>query len=457
MMSGHESESVEQLSKRLNELQKKLKENPELSEDEQFDACKDAGLNLDHFRGLTPEQLKEKFEDLKLNFESLGAKLQDQTKLNDKNKAAERLKNYQKHLEGKDPTPEQSEKLNEFLLDYYRLEMEEFSESCFHYDQDSCNFIIDAHSLTENNSLRQIARNGFIYQIQQGNTEGSRNAELIHKGQASIFRGFCLKHDSVFHKVENVPFDGSLEHCFKHSYRSFAYSYHKLKELQEYPVDIYFKQVDIVDSLVNSLREGMSLLRMDQGILNVDVDQLKVPQDRLDLLKIERFEDYKIRLNTALESSDYSHLEYFVYKVGHKLPFACSSWIASHLKIKDTLVIEMNRPVYSGYPMMLTILPGDSSTIILARFKDDLMTKHLFNQLQEIRENDTTKLELVLSSMMLRFVDNLYFSPQFWDTVDSYIKDAFIEEMNQPREGFMELKPAPGMVNIFDNIYCLSE
>lgn len=53
----------------------------------------------------------------------------------------------------------------------------------------------------------------------------------IGKGVASTFFGFCDHHDTeLFKEIENKPFDESDEHCFMHSYRSFAHSYHLKKE-----------------------------------------------------------------------------------------------------------------------------------------------------------------------------------------------------------------------------------
>ncbi|MDO8898919.1 MAG: hypothetical protein Q7V19_14815, partial [Bacteroidales bacterium] len=109
-------------------------------------------------------------------------------------------------------------------------------KECFYHKKNECRGKIkQAHSIQQNRRLsiltENIAGNEMLYTFTSFET--SRNYFIeklipIGKGKASTFFGFCDYHDSVlFNEIENNEFKDCDEHCFLHSYRSFAHSYHR--------------------------------------------------------------------------------------------------------------------------------------------------------------------------------------------------------------------------------------
>lgn len=142
---------------------------------------------------------------------------------------------------------EEKEKLLEF-----RKVMSEFKKSsriteCFYQDKTKCKGeIIQSHSLQRNGRLSiiegEVNGNQMIYTFTETVADAStmhKSLKPIGKAQASTFFGFCSFHDkSLFSPIEDNPFDESDMHCFLHSYRSYAHSYHRKKEqLKAYETD----------------------------------------------------------------------------------------------------------------------------------------------------------------------------------------------------------------------------
>jgi len=110
---------------------------------------------------------------------------------------------------------------------------------CFYHDKSNCKGAIkQSHSIQRNNRLSIIEGdiNGqrLIYtftEIEYDELGSIETLKPIGKKIASTFFGFCDFHDTnLFSPIENFAFDDSDYHCFLHSYRSFAHSYHIKKE-----------------------------------------------------------------------------------------------------------------------------------------------------------------------------------------------------------------------------------
>lgn len=88
-----------------------------------------------------------------------------------------------------------------------------------------------AHSIQNNRTLKAISENGEVmgYYFESNGFEG----KIEHKNFASIFWGFCNKHDSIFYPIETSPYSGSDEQHFLFAYRGFVIASHKkMKVLQ---------------------------------------------------------------------------------------------------------------------------------------------------------------------------------------------------------------------------------
>jgi len=91
--------------------------------------------------------------------------------------------------------------------------------------------IIKAHTVTKSSSLKEIAQNGHVYGFKHDpqrliNSNGRLEFVKIGINEASIFTGFCSKHDSdIFRIIENGSFNSTKEECFLHAYRALCREY----------------------------------------------------------------------------------------------------------------------------------------------------------------------------------------------------------------------------------------
>jgi hypothetical protein len=91
--------------------------------------------------------------------------------------------------------------------------------------------IVKAHTVTKSSSLKEIAQNGHVYGFKPNpqrliNSNGRLEFVKIGINEASIFTGFCSKHDNdIFRIIENGGFNSTKEECFLHAYRGLCREY----------------------------------------------------------------------------------------------------------------------------------------------------------------------------------------------------------------------------------------
>jgi len=140
------------------------------------------------------------------------------------------------------------------LQNYYQMfkyvkKKSEIKE-CFYHNKNECKGPIkQSHSIQRNKRLSiiegMVNKNNCIYSFSNpvpNKRSYFSNLSPIGKNEASTFYGFCDYHDSIlFAPIENNEFDASPQHCFLHSYRAFAHSYHKEKEAMKSFYEVYPK------------------------------------------------------------------------------------------------------------------------------------------------------------------------------------------------------------------------
>ncbi len=102
------------------------------------------------------------------------------------------------------------------------------SKRCLHYDPgESCNHVINAHSIQRKGSLAAIEEGGHVYVISKNMSDlKANNGKVVLKKegittQVSTFLGFCKYHDnSLFEKIDNYPLIPTDEQILLYAYRS---------------------------------------------------------------------------------------------------------------------------------------------------------------------------------------------------------------------------------------------
>lgn len=438
----------EELSDSMKRLMEKINKALSNKDTDLFKIAQELGLDIDQF---TPENL----EKLKTSAEQFPTMAETFSKsvLNPENQKSKGVENIFSKINKQGFTSEKDQEVvNKLMGDYIKDEQTKIAQSCFHYDKQSCNKIIAAHSLQKKGPLLKIAelQNNQHQVIHFKREPGKKwQADLIAIKDASTFRGFCHHHDDIFSLIEQEPYIGSSQQNFLHSYRSFAYSYHMKLEKYAYANSVINGASNLDDLLNSSLEmlEGLGL-----GKERIPIEKTKITSEQEDLLKTERFEDYKTLLNETFQQEKYDDLEYFTYELNHICPIICASWVKAHFEIPGAFIIDYKGQIYNGYPLMFTIFhtARNTSIVLLARFKSDTITEQIFNQLRNLTNEE---LELKLTSLIFEQVENFYLAPAFWNYLPQSEKDKIENDINEEKQSFPYKSTFKAFINIFHGMH----
>lgn len=221
-----------------------------------------------------------------------------------------------------------------------------------------------AHSIQNNGVLSQIAENGHVmtYSIEKGTFEGNKKGKKL----ASIFWGFCNKHDAIFNPIETVPFSKTKEQNFLFAYRGFVVSSHTKNEGE--------LMIDYGSQSAKDIEENKKLF--DKAILSNDFDAIKTEI-------FELHAHYPI----AVSSSFYLDFDF----EGNPIPH-------SEDRMED---------------IFITLLPQPNKTyFLLSYLKED---SHLYGELgNQLRARNNFKSDITV--LIAAHVENIYYNPIYYKT-----------------------------------------
>ncbi|QBO59621.1 hypothetical protein NBC122_02820 [Chryseobacterium salivictor] len=256
------------------------------------------------------------------------------------------------------------------------------SKKCWHPDAntDTCNLdengnivISAAHSLQNNGILSTIAEHGHVmsYAFDKSEIEGSR----LGRNLASIFWGFCNKHDAIFYPIETNPYNNTAEQNFLFAYRAFVVSSHKKLEVSTW--------INYGEQSENDILQNKKIF--DDAILNKNYSVIKT-----EVIELELF--YPI----AVSSSFYLDYDFN----GNLIPH-------SDDRMED---------------IYITLFPtaNNKTLFLVSYFEQD---SHLYkNLVTQLKERDNLKSDI--SILIAAHTENVYFNPIYYKTfIDQHSED----------------------------------
>ncbi|MEA5259441.1 hypothetical protein VB264_16700 [Arcicella aquatica] len=316
-------------------------------------------------------------------------------------------------------------------------------DECFYHDKSTCKGKIKlSHSIQRNGRLSiiegDINGNKQIYTFtdyEVGETTQVMRLKPIGKGSASTFFGFCDHHDTtLFSPIENNKFDNSDKHCFLHTYRAFAHSYHRKKEeIKAYNTESLFTEnIPIAD--LYSFRNGLELSKNDQL-------------------------SAKNKLDSLIENEEYNGLEYLSIIVPYSIPIACSSQISPFC-------------TYSGKPfnnhsdaeklysiIMITVLPDhDQTIIILSCFPDDDLGMVFLDELDQLYDKEVTLFYRAISAILINYAENTFFAPALWNALGVSGQKNLCKELEYSTSEHIDINCFPkSNINFFNKKFSTNE
>ena len=262
------------------------------------------------------------------------------------------------------------------------------SKTCYHPEASEKNCQTDsngkivvsaAHSIQNNGILSQIAEEGHVAGINFDSPGYSKSK--IGKRLASIFWGFCNKHDSIFSPIENGNYTGTDEQHFLFDYRAFTIAAHKKVEASNF--------IEFGDQSDKDLEENRKII--DKALLDNDYSKIKTH-----VFELPNF--YPI----AVASAFYLDFDYE----------SCS---ISHSEERMELIF-------------VTLLPQNNRTIFfLSYFLDD---DEVYSKVAaQLKSRD--QIQLDISILLAPHAENIYFNPTYYSTFiekqEELIEEVFFE------------------------------
>lgn len=326
----------------------------------------------------------------------------------------------------------------EFKKEFSRYHQMRTIKECFYHKKDECHGKIKhAHSLQRNKRLsileEEIDGNSMLYtftEFEIGKDVFIKKLVPIGKGKASAFFGFCDFHDThLFSEIENKEYVDSDHHCFLHSYRSFAHSYHRKNEEKK------------GNSNINPINKGYS-------------DEFNSSLLYGNTLAVDDLNYYKQFLDKWIENKEYDRLDYLTVILPELYPIACSSLISPFFSIKGHSINNHDNPDIPWSPIMLTVLPDFTQTIIiLASFPDD---KNGLLFLDELGELNDYHFKRAISTLLIYFAENTFMSPSLWQKLGRKRQNLLCRELEKGISlGMTEIpkKFEFSSLNLFENQY----
>lgn len=236
-----------------------------------------------------------------------------------------------------------------------------------------------AHSIQNNRVLSKIAENGHVVTFDY-NEESLTRSKPLGKRLASIFWGFCNKHDAIFNPIDSERYEDREIQNFLFAYRAFVFSAQIKMEISL--VINHGNQSDI------DIQENKQMF--DQSILGENYN--KIVTHRFELPSF-----YPV----AYSGCFYLEYDFNSNEIAHS---------------KDRMEF-----------IFLTVFPteNDKTNILISYFKDD---EHLYEELaKQIQKRCNLKYDI--SILIAAFCGNVYFRPSYYQAfiagIEPIILDVF--------------------------------
>lgn len=270
-------------------------------------------------------------------------------------------------------------------------------ENCLYRESELCDGkIIGAHSIQNNGVISKLAEDGHV--LMPSNSINDFHGEvpkttLVKKGrnQATVFSGFCKKHDNeIFKDIDNCIYKKTEKQNFLFAYRSFAKQ--------------YFEQVDTLNFHRLLFRKYPTYLA-SKGYVTRTI--------RPSYISYLDNEKDKKKFDEAFENKNFSAIFTVSFTLSYEVNFSVSSCFEmSH-------DLDGNR-IYDPYDysdkikpakLFLNILPQNGETnIIFSCFKDEeKIYKSSFDFLTKVYNENLNKFKTIIVNIIGKYCDNVVF------------------------------------------------
>ncbi|MDC4449280.1 hypothetical protein NQ646_02390 [Acinetobacter baumannii] len=274
--------------------------------------------------------------------------------------------------------------------------------------------IIDSHTVPKSNSLKKIAKDGHVYAYMHldfmhiDNHKGELKPKLIGVGKASTFKGFCGEHDrELFSSVETKDFEATPEQCFALFYRAYA-------------KEVYNKKVQHNDrksnyDLVDKMEQPEFIKQQAYNLLDKYFEGIA--------LAIDDVESLKPIMDDILEKENYEKSKALVLEFEAPLPFMVSGSVYPEQDFNGNSLQQLGSKNFDPLTSLgcTSFASNDKGYFVFSWLDlDNKLVEEFINSFLEIKEN--YKFNHLLK-MTFNFFENIYMSPEWWDSLGKEHQD----------------------------------
>ncbi len=279
--------------------------------------------------------------------------------------------------------------------------------------------IIRAHTVSKSSNLKQIAENGHVYSFKKSImaldfNDGKFPVEKIGINKASVFNGFCSKHDKeLFAIIEDKEIVFSNEQIFILAYRAMSR-------------ELYLK--------FRSTENNQNMFGYDKGVENVFFQRIfhnAVKQfSEATNLAVRDLEIAKNNYDNSLINQDYENIKYYIIIID-SVPEVMSSgcWTPEVTFSGEKLVdFHDKNKQFNSITVSTIALKNDKGAIVFS-WDDGTSCSECFQFLKSLNEIPNNEKGNAILKWMFECNENIYFSPKWWDGLDKKIQELLINDM----------------------------
>ena len=273
--------------------------------------------------------------------------------------------------------------------------------------------IVRSHSIQRRGGLERIARNGHVYQYPMSlagllKARGTVTPSLVGIRNASVFTGFCARHDSeTFVPIDTQPFSGTIDQCFLVAYRALARElYAKRHQAEMLPYQ-------------STLDKGVPLpLQVDyQKDFRIYSKGVTAGLSDTELRKAE--------FDRALISRDFSPTKYYVIQFDTTPDFLCSGGVAIQSDFQGNVLQgveefwDTSRSLeYTTYSLLTTPTGGAAVFCWIGH------SINAFKFVKSLHSLSDSAIPHALTRFTFEFFENISIRPEWWEGLDEPSRSA---------------------------------
>jgi hypothetical protein len=296
---------------------------------------------------------------------------------------------------------------------------------------DACDRIVSAHTIQRSRVLQKIVNSSnhvsTFHPLDIAFSTNSFKLKRIGWKAASTFTGFCGRHDSAtFKSLEGSDFVGSSEQCFLIGYRALCHEiYQKSGLIRSYP-----RMRDLVDR--GLLPEHQHVLQAYWADLNCSAQK-----------SLKDLQKLKMEADEQLLTMQYSGWKNAVIHCSGDLCVASTGVVSPNRDMAGNAlqVLHDQDSDIQQLPFGIEATADGGAAVFTWRTSDAAPNQFV----QSLLANDKRKLPHLLVQFIFAFIENTYFSEDWWNSLSPVNRDHLATLAGMGNPSYSDLRWSPSL------------